>query len=158
MSKRDSELRRFERYDTEVKIHFYVPYELTTKVNLQYKNPPPDPSVKKQFKGLTKNISAGGLCFLSDYRLEQGDGLYIDLFLPNEPKPISMEGEVKWSKPKEDGLSFYTGVQLTKVSAKPVEESIYFDQDHQVVWSVVLDQVLGNFAILHKKIYPNAAE
>jgi hypothetical protein len=155
MVKKDNEARRFDRYDTEVKIHFYVPYDLTTKVNFQYKKPQADPSLNKHFTGVTRNISAGGLCFISDYRLERGDSLLIDLFLPNEPKPIAMEGEVKWSKAKEDGINFYTGVQLVKVSGKPVEESIYFDQDHQVIWSAVLDQVLGNFAILHKKIYPN---
>jgi len=147
--------RRHDRYDTEVKIHFYVPYDLATKVNFQHKKPQADPALNKRLSGLTKNISAGGICFVSDYRLERGDVLLIDLFLPNEAKAIAMEGEVKWSKAKENGISFYTGVQITKVGGKPVEESIYFDQDHQVIWSAVLDQVLGNFAILHKKIYPN---
>jgi hypothetical protein len=156
MFRKDNETRRHERYDTEIKIHFYVPYDLTTKINFQYKKPPADPKLDKKFAGLTKNISAGGLCFISDYRLERGDYLLIDLYLPSEAKPIVMEGEVKWSKAKEDGINFYTGVQISKVSGKPVEESIYFDQDHQVIWSAVLDQVLGNFAILHKKIYPNS--
>ena len=156
MQKKNEPPRRHDRYDTEVKIHFYVPYDLKTKINFQYKKPPADTSASKSFSGVTKNISAGGLCFVSDYKLERGDYLLIDLFLPNEANPIAMEGEVKWSKAKEDGINFLTGVQIMKVSGKPVEESIYFDQDHQVIWSAVLDQVLGNFAILHKKIYPGS--
>jgi hypothetical protein len=155
MFKKDNESRRHDRYDTEVKIHFYVPYDLTTKINFQFKKPPADPNLNKKFSGLTKNISAGGLCFVSDFKLERADYLLIELYLPSESKPIVMEGEVKWSKAKEDGIHFYTGVQIAKVGGKPVEESIYFDQDHQVIWSAVLDQVLGNFAILHKKIFPN---
>jgi hypothetical protein len=153
---KNNEGRRHDRYDTEAKIHFIVPYDLTTKVNFQHKKPQADAALNKRFSGITRNISAGGICFISDYKPERGDYLLIDLYLPSEPKPIVMEGEVKWSKATDDGLNFNTGVQLAKVSGKPVEESIYFDQDHQVIWSVVLDQVLGNFAILHKKIYPNA--
>jgi hypothetical protein len=156
MQKKNNEGRRHDRYDTEAKIHFIVPYDLTTKVNFQYKKPQPDPALNKRFEGVTKNISAGGICFVSQFKPQRGDGLLIDLFLPNAEKPIPMEGEVKWSKATDDGLSFYTGVQLVKVSGKPVEESIYFDEDHQVIWSAVLDQVLGNFALLHKKIYPNS--
>ncbi len=156
MSKKDNESRRHDRYDTEAKIHFYVPYDLRTKVNVKLKTPAGDPTLNKAFTGVTKNVSAGGICFVSEHMLERGIHLLIDLYLPNEQKPIQMEGEVRWSKAKENGISFHTGVQVTKVSGKPVEESIYFDQDHQVIWSAVLDQVLGNFAILHKKIYPNS--
>ena len=154
MDKKDNEIRRHERYDTEAKIHFFVPYDLTTKVNFQYKKTQQDASLNKRFSGVTKNISAGGLCFISDHKLNRGDYLLIDLYLPNATKPIAMEGEVKWSKAKEDGLNFYTGIQVMKVHDKPVEEGIYYDQDHQVIWSPVLDQVLGNFATLHKKILP----
>lgn len=155
MQKQPNEGRQYGRYEADAKIHFIVPYDLTTKVNFQHQPPLPGPDANKRFSGITQNISAGGICFLSDYKPQRGDYLLIELYLPNEAKPIVMEGEVKWSRANEDGLRFLTGVQLVKVSSKPVEESIYFDQDHQVIWSVVLDQVLGNFAILHKKIYPN---
>lgn len=155
MQKKNTVARRHDRYDTEVKVHFYVPYELKTKLNFQFKDHQPDESLNRKFSGLTKNISAGGLCFVSELRLEMGDFILMDIYLPGIPKPVSMEGEVRWCKVNEDGLQFYTGVQLTKVFEKPVEDGIYFDQEHQVIWSDVLEQVLGSFAALHKKMYPN---
>ncbi len=155
MFKKDNEARRHQRYDTEVKIHFYVPYDLKTKVSFQLKKTQIDPAMNKRFFGITKNISAGGLCFVSEQRLERGDNILVDLYLPAVEKPITMEGEVKWSKADDDGLQFFTGVEISKVADKPVEQSIYFDQEHQVIWSSILDKVLGNFATLHKKMYPN---
>lgn len=155
MQKKNNVIRRHDRYDTEVKVHFYVPYEMKTKINFQFKEPQPDESLNRKFSGLTRNISAGGLCFVSDLRLETGDYLLIDIYLPGIEKPIAMEGEIRWCKVNEEGLQFYTGVQLTKVCDNPVENSIYFDQEHQVIWSNVLEQVLGSFALLHKKVYPN---
>ena len=155
MTKKNNEARRHDRYDTEIKIHFYVPYDLKTKINFQFKKPQPDPSLNKRFPGVTKNISAGGVCFVSEQRLEKSDSILMDLYLPGVQKPIAMEGEVRWSRANEEGLQFYTGVQIVKVFNKPVEQTIYFDQEHQVIWSNVLDQVLGSFATLHKKMYPN---
>lgn len=155
MQKKNNEIRRHERYDTDVKVHFYVPYELRTKINFQFKKFQTDESLNKRFTGITKNISAGGICFVSDLKLQPEDYILIDIYLPGIEKPIPSEGEVRWCKSNEEGLQFYTGVQLIKVFDKPVEESIYFDQDHQVIWSNVLEQVLGSFAALHKKMYPN---
>lgn len=155
MTNKKNEARRHDRYDTDIKVHFYVPYDLKTKLSFKFKESFPDESLNKRFTGVTKNISAGGICFVSEQRLQQGDYILIDIFLPGVDKPISMEGSVRWSKVSEDGLQFFSGVQLTKVFDKPVEESIYFDQEHQVIWSNVLDQVLGSFASLHKKMYPN---
>lgn len=155
MPKKDSEGRKYQRYDTEVKIHFYVPYDLKTKILFQFKKIQPDPELNKRFSGLTKNISAGGLCFVSEQKLEREDNILVDVYLPGVEAPIPMEGEVKWSKADDDGLQFFTGVEISKVSGKPVEQSIYFDQDHQVIWSSILDKVLGSFASLHKKMYPN---
>lgn len=155
MLKKNNEVRRHDRYDTDVKVHFYVPYDLKTKINFQFKQTQQDASLNRRFSGITKNISAGGICFVSELRLQPGDYILIDIYLPGIEKPISMEGEVRWCKVNEEGLQFYTGVQLTKVYDKPVEDSIYYDQEHQVIWSNVLEQVLGSFALLHKKMYPN---
>ena len=155
MQKKNNEIRRHDRYDTDVKAHFYVPYELKTKVNFQFKKNQPDESLNKRFSGISKNVSAGGICFVSELRLEPGDYILIDMYLPGIEQPIPMEGEVRWSRVNEEGLQFYTGVQLLKVQDKPVEQTIYYDQEHQVIWSNVLEQVLGSFAILHKKMYPN---
>lgn len=155
MLKKNNEVRRHDRYDTDVKVHFYVPYDLKTKINFQFKQTQLDETLNRRFSGVTKNISAGGVCFVSELRLQENDYILIDVYLPGIEKPISMEGEVRWCRVNEEGLQFYTGVQLTKVYDKPVEDSIYYDQEHQVIWSNVLEQVLGSFALLHKKMYPN---
>src|ERR1041384_7284052 len=137
MVKKENEARRYKRYDTEAKIHFYVPYDLKTKVSFQFKKPQINTSLNKRFTGVTKNISAAGLCFVSERKLMQGDHILMDIYLPGVEKPIPMEGEARWSKANENGLQFFTGVEITKVYDKPVEQTIYFDQEHQVIWSNV---------------------
>ena len=150
------EKRKYERFDTEVKIHFYVPYDLKTKVNFEIKQTPPAAS-KKKYEGVSRNISAGGICFSSSKKLEKGDGLILEVYLPQTQKPILMEGKVCWSQASRNNLpsveQFDSGVQLTLVNGKSVEESIYFDHAHQVIWSAVLEMVLGSFSKLHKKVY-----
>ena len=157
--KQTNEKRKYERYDTEVKIHFYVPYNLQTKINFEVKDPPLKESAKKKYEGVSKNISAGGLCFTSDQKLEQGNVLFLEIYLPQTKVPITMEGQVRWcapSVPKSSGhhhQMYDTGIQASMVNGKPVEGSIYFDQAHQVIWSEVLEVVLGSFSKLHKKVY-----
>ncbi|MBF0523310.1 MAG: hypothetical protein HQL24_09685 [Candidatus Omnitrophica bacterium] len=64
-----------------------------------------------------------------------------------------MEGAVRWSKPlppsqPSSKLRFETGVRLTAVEGHPVEESVYFDKTYKVLWSGVLESVLGGFRLL----------
>ena len=150
------EKRKHPRYATEVKIHFYVPYDLQTKVNFQIMEREPEKNSGEKFVGLSKNISAGGLCFISEKKLQLGDVLALELYLPNAREAIPMQGEVRWCKSSFPGhdleVQFETGVQLISVRDKAVEKTIYFDHTHQVIWSDVLESVLGSFSLLHKKV------
>lgn len=147
-----SDNRRYPRYDTEVKVHFYVPYELNVKVDFEVAE---EGAQKSRYSGVTKNISAGGLMFTSEKRLEKGGNLQMELYLPNAEKPIALSGDVRWSRPLPTGLHFSTGVQITKVEGQTIENGIYYDQEHQVIWSPLLETVLGNFGLLHKKFTDN---
>ena len=148
-----NENRKFERYDTEVRILFQVAYDIQTKVEYRVINPDQD-SASPKYSALSKNISVEGLCFSSVQKLEVGDILSMELYLPAHKDPIPMQGEVRWSEkksPSQKSDKFDTGVKLMTINGKPVHESIYFDQDNKVVWSLVLESVFGSFRIFAQK-------
>lgn len=151
MTTQEQNKRQHDRYSTDVKIHFYIPYDLKTKVDFQIEDGQGGLTSSKRYQGSTINISAGGLCFESNVELDASTPLYIELSLPTDEKIIPMEGRVCWSKEIEDGHNYQSGVQLTKICGKKVDESIYFDEKYNVIWSEVLEDVLGSFAKLHKK-------
>ena len=52
----------------------------------------------ESFPAITKNISAEGLRFTSDQKLEKGSKIDFEIDLPNREKPVHFKGEVVWSK------------------------------------------------------------
>ena len=142
--------RRYERYDTEVKIYFYVTYDVRTKVRFKIvaRN---GKTSSPQYSALSRNVSAEGLCFSSDKKLAPGDYLHLEVLLPGGKKSVPMEGEVRWCLRSPSSKKYDTGVKLGYVSGESVEKSIYHDQAYQVIWSIVLESVLGNFRILEQK-------
>ena len=50
-------------------------------------------------RALTKDISAGGVCFITEELLEPGTALEVELKLPDREAPITFLGEVAWSRP-----------------------------------------------------------
>ena len=141
------ERRRYERYNTEAKIYFQVAYSLETLVKFQVVDKDKN-LLSEKYSALSRDLSADGVCFISGRKLEKGDGLLLELYLPKQATPISMTGEVHWSEPvpdKKDPLEFATGVKLISVDGKPVAESIFFDEEHKMVWSTALESVFGNF-------------
>jgi hypothetical protein len=149
MSAKDNDNRKFERYDTEVKIFFQVTYDVETKVEYEVLDKEKKEPKTEKHPGLSKNVSAEGLCFISDEQLKKGDLLHIEVYLPQRSTPIEMQGEVRWSQPSEKKKgSFDTGVQVITVNDQSVEKSVYQDLKHKIMWSIVLESVLGNFRIL----------
>ncbi len=152
------ERRKYERYDTEAKIYFHVNYDIKTKVKFQVLDKEIEKALSKKYSALSKNISAEGLRFSSDKKVKNGDSLYLELYLPKQKKPVCMTGEVRWSKaiPGETGKGhrFDTGVKLITISGEPVSSSIYYDKEHGVIWSAVLDSIFGSFRRLMRKIKP----
>lgn len=152
------ERRKYDRYATEAKIYFRVTYDLKTKIEFQVVDKEKGRSLSKRHAAVSKNVSAEALCFISKHKLKEGDFLLLEVYLPKGKKPIHMEGRVVWSKaaaPREKMRQLFdAGVRLTTVDGNAVKESIYFDSTHQVMWSVVLESVFGNFRKLAQKTRP----
>ena len=149
------EKRKYERYDTALKLYFDRGFEVETKVKYQLLDKQNDKPISRKYAALSKNVSAEGLSFLASQQLNPGDYLHLEVYLPTATKPVRMEGEVRWSNPmaadKREGPMFQTGVLLTKVNGEAVDPTIHFDKQYQVSWSNVLESVLGHFKDLAKK-------
>ncbi|MBM3253153.1 MAG: PilZ domain-containing protein [Candidatus Omnitrophica bacterium] len=145
----EKERRKFERYDTEVKVYFRVNYDIKTKVKFRILSDNKQRRISREYSGLSKNIGVEGLRFVSKKKLEKGDMLLLKINIPNTEVFIQMEGEVRWSKrfswkPKYRDM-FHTGVRLISVNGKSVADSIHYDEEYKIVWSIVLESVLGSF-------------
>lgn len=149
-----SERRKYPRYDTELKLYYNVKYELKMRVIFRVMGSAMKSLVMHRYSGVSKNISAEGLCFVSKKRLKAGDILQLEVYAPNSKVPVKMEGEVRWCTDGDGKNMFQTGVKLTSVNGRSVMETIYFDKEYKVVWSEVLNAIFSNFAAMikeHKK-------
>ena|SRR3989338_929015 len=82
---------------------------------------------KKVRRALTKDISAGGICFVTEEILELGTALEVELKLPDREAPIIFLGEVAWSRPIGPKPKSYqdptaeTGVKFVSIDPKERE-------------------------------------
>ena len=148
--------RKYERYETEVKIYFEVDYNLQTKVEYQLVGRNKQKLLSKRYLGLSRNVSTEGMCFISDYLLKKDDVLSIEVYLPGDDEnPIQMLGEVRWSDamPAKEGdpVRYSTGVKLLTVNDQSIAPSITFDEENKVYWSPVLESIFGKFKVIHQK-------
>lgn len=139
--------RRHTRYETDLKIQFFVSFDIKTQIQFKIKH-----KAKKDFSGtkydaISRNISAEGLAFISSKKLQKGDILSLELYVPSAEKPISMVGEVRWCWPTKDtkGKDYETGILLNEVEGQRVENTIVVDPAHRIAWSIVLETVFGEF-------------
>ena len=150
------EKRRHRRFGTEADIYFQVTYDVNTKVEFQVVGED-EKTKSEKYPATGKNVSAQGLCFVSEKQLDRGDKLYLEVYLPGIKDPVKMHGEVAWSHPlpssPHDSSTFGTGVKLGDVDGKPVEETIHYDEEYKVTWSSVLESVLGNFRTFMQKTH-----
>ena len=156
MAKYRKERRRYERYDMETKVHFYVNYDFKTKVEFQISRGRKVKIAPHKYEGLSRNISAEGMRFCSDVKLKKGEKLFLKVFLPGAKRGIPMTGVVRWSEAVISGRKtkypFDTGVKLTTVRKTPVKPTIHFEEHKQVHWSIVPETVFGGFRKeLHRK-------
>lgn len=147
--KKFNEKRQYDRYETDVKIDFYVSFDVRTKIDFRVKDPKQGKLSPQKYSAISKNISVEGLSFTSEKPLEKGDGLMLDVFIPSASQPISMEGYVRWcrklpSTPERTQI-FESGVKLINVNGDSVEKSIFKDPVTHVAWSIALESVFGNF-------------
>jgi len=143
--------RKNTRYATEVKVYFHFPYELESKIDYRVLDKDHKKALSPVYSGLSKNVSAEGLCFNSEQELKKDDNLHIELQLPGDKSIVSMEGVVRWCLPAQKKAGFDTGVHLHSVNGRKIQESIYFDATYQVEWSALLEAVIGKFRILAQK-------
>lgn len=153
MKKRIRERRKYERYETELEILFRVKYCLQTKVSFSLLKP--KVSSEERYEGFTRNISVEGLRFFSSIKLNAGDLLYLELFLPKQKRPICMTGRVRWSRQLFKVISrsvvYDTGVKLATIGSKKIAPTIHFEKKYGVYWSILLESIFGSFKKLVRK-------
>lgn len=155
MKKTGIERRLYQRYDTEVKLHFHVKYDMETKVKFKILVSNHRGETTHIYSGISKNASVEGLCFVSRKKLRKGDLLFMEVFEPKVKGPVRMEGQVRWSckltgKAGEEG-EYFTGVRIILVNNELVTDTIYFDKKYKIVWSAVLDSLFGKFSAALRK-------
>jgi len=141
------ERRNASRYDTKVDIYFRIEYDLKTKVEYQVVDKNLSEKSEK-YSAISKNVSSCGLCITSNKKLDGGEHLAIEVYLPDSQEPIKMAGEVKWSRENPANSSeenFDTGIKINSVEGANVKNTVYFDEIYQVEWSILLEKILGNF-------------
>ncbi len=145
------EQRKHLRFDTDVKVHFHVPYNFRTEVDFALNEKFP----AEKYIGFSKNISAYGLCFEANKELKIGDNLWLEMHLPDTKEIIYMQGVARWCQlsvvAPETPKMFLVGVEVKVVDGVDVEQTVYYDQKYGVVWSELLERVLGSYAQLFRK-------
>ena len=152
---KNTERRKYERFDTEIKIYFRVTYDIQTVVKFQVIDKHKDQVSSRKYSALSKNVSVEGLAFVASKELQRGERLHLEVYLPGQKDPVEMNGEVRWSKVLPPGVKdrkkFETGVRLITVDGKSVAETIHYDEAYKIVWSAALESILGNFRIFMQK-------
>ena len=85
-----------------------IEIELPVKYNMEDK--PGEPKSAK-----TLNISAEGLCLLSDEKLEAGKKVTIDLDLVDNKPVVNLKAQVVWSAQREDLHAFANGIKIENI-------------------------------------------
>ncbi|MBF0594057.1 MAG: NUDIX domain-containing protein [Candidatus Omnitrophica bacterium] len=145
------EQRKHLRYETDVKVKFYVPYDFKTEVDFSLA----EKITAEKYIGYSKNISVFGLCIESNKELKVGDHLWLELHMPDSPEIVYMQGITRWVQlsvvTPESPKMFLLGIEVDVVDGVDVEKTVYYDQKYGVFWSELLERILGSFAQLHKK-------
>jgi hypothetical protein len=154
MSHIEHERRKYPRYDTGLNVSFYKKYDVKIRVKFVIIASILRSILAHRHFGLTKNVSAEGICFFSHNKLDEGDLLALNIYPPNIKNPVKMEGQVVWSRevPEENRgkIMYLTGIRVLTVDGQSVADSIHFDEEYKVIWSAVLDSLFHNFEGIEK--------
>ena len=85
------ERRRYQRYDTQMRVFFRVQYDIHTKIKFQIIDATRNKKSLRKYNGISKNISVEGLCFTSRKQLTPHDILLLELYVPHAKRPVRME-------------------------------------------------------------------
>jgi c-di-GMP-binding flagellar brake protein YcgR len=100
--------------------------ELKTETNILFGVCREKNSHKIPEKVMTKNISNGGLCVVSDVEVKKGTVLATEIVLNTAGmEKFKAYCEVIWSRKADEGGKFETGLQF--IGLKPMEEKLLED-------------------------------
>ena len=149
MDNKNPEKRKFERFNTGKEVFFQITYDVKTKVAFQVMDKEAGKALSRKYLALSKNVNAEGMCFTCTRKLDPGDILLLEVNSMSSKEPIHMKGEVKWSEKnyldQEEYNKYSTGVRMISVEDKPIAETYQCNENNEIVWSGVLEAVLGNF-------------
>ena len=170
MTEHSKERRKFKRYNMDAEIHFDFIYDLETKVKFEIIDQEDNKVTSDKYLAISRNISVGGLCFVSSKKLKQAELLHLEVYLPGAKDPIHMIGRVEWCKPvppsyedrileeMESKRVYEVGVRSLSVNEVSVDESIHHDAVYDVDWSIVLESVFGSYKTLMEGIFKSQSE
>ncbi len=111
---RESAMRRFIRHPSDIPISYSV-----------------DEST--EYNDHLKDISHGGLCFLSESPLKTGSTIHIEIGIENNP--FGADGEVAWCRPENSvysvGVAFKDG--STQFGVRMAEQVCHIEQYRKIV-------------------------
>ncbi|OGX05968.1 MAG: hypothetical protein A2Z88_02750 [Omnitrophica WOR_2 bacterium GWA2_47_8] len=140
------ERRQYPRYGAKDQIAFSLLFDVQTKIKYQILTGGGETILSKKYPGISKDISAEGMCFLSSNHLNNGDIIRVEVYKQESSRPIYMDGEVRWCKPvvvkSKDTDKFEIGIKIFNVNKKPV--TTQQRGDVRVVWSEVLEAIIGD--------------
>lgn len=147
MTSKYSELRKFKRYTTEVEGLFLASYPLVTNIKFQIIDQESGEFHTNKYTAVSKNVGVEGLCFTTSFRLNQGEHIYLEVFVKGKKDPVPMEGQVRWSRQclstSGKDRQFDTGIKIISVKGQPISETFEKNKTDQIVWSGVLRMVFG---------------
>lgn len=147
MNQKSSEQRKFKRYSSEVEVIFQVAYPFQADMNFQIIDSESGEPQTSKYQASSKNIGVEGLCFTTSFRLEQGEKISLEVMVPGQKKNIPMEGVIRWSRqcfPPGKERKYDSGIKILTVNGKPLSETFEYDDSKQIVWSAVLQTILGD--------------
>jgi len=105
----------------------YARLVLRTRIDFTIVESETGKSSPDRFRGTGKNIGAEGILFSCDKDLKPGTVLDLEIFLPDKPDPVYIQGDVRWCAPaseksqpgkSEDG--FDVGVKFRTINKNNV--------------------------------------
>ena len=141
--------RKFDRVPVGTDVFFQLSVDVKTQVNFQIIDRELNRPLSRKYLALSKNVSIEGVCFSSLKKLEEGELLVVEIVSPASKQPVQMKGQVRWSRkltpPEFDDNKFDTGVKILEINGRPIDATYTRDAEKKVVWSGVLEAVMGSF-------------
>jgi len=118
MAHKESERRKFVRFAYP----FFVLYQKVEKRHFKRTalsaakwERAPESAIKRGGSTITKNISEGGICFVTRERFEPDVLLRVKLYIPTRNEPIKALVKVIWAKKRKSRVGYDTGVSFLEV-------------------------------------------